>query len=340
MFLSAVGLPFSWKKCQGGTHVDWVGYHLDIAAKKIGISAKRARWIVDWIQRTCDADEVSLKEFASVLGRLNFTFAAVEALRPFLGPLYSWHTAVSHCERLKLPKVVRLVLVFLQKMLQDGHRVQTIGVKAPRVQELFRTDAKAEGNEVWIGGWAVMNGTCTNQCRWFSERLTRHNAKWAFIADEPFRAIASLELLATLVGCVLFGVEGSERGVIYCSAATDNFGNACVLNRLLTTKFPLMAFLMEIAARMIQSNVHLCLQWTPRLQNREADSLTNEDYRGFDPKLRLRFSLDEFEGIVMNDMLEAGAHLFKEVREGRKKILKKAAKRARGAGLRETDPWC
>ena len=247
---------------------------------------------------------------------------------------------MSHCERLKLPKVVRLVLVFLQKMLQDGHRVQTIGVKAPRVQELFRTDAKAEGNEVWIGGWAVMDGTCTNQCRWFSERLTRHNAKWAFIAGEPFRAIASLELLATLVGCVLFGVEGSERGVIYCSAATDNFGNACVLNRLLTTKFPLMAFLMEIAARMIQSNVHLCLQWTPRLQNREADSLTNEDYRGFDPKLRLRFSLDEFEGIVMNDMLEAGAHLFKEVREGRKKILKKAAKRARGAGLRETDPWC
>eukprot|EP00435_Cladocopium_sp_Y103_P024112 s4048_g5.t2 len=96
----------------------------------------------------------------------------------------------------------------------------------------------------------------------------------------------------------------------------------------------------DSGARMIQSNAHLYLQWTPRLQNREADSLTHEDYQGFDPKLRLRFSLDEFEGIVTNDRLEAGAHVFKEAQEGREKILKKAGKRTKGAGLRETDPWC
>ena len=52
-------------------------------------------------------------------------------------------------------------------------------------------------------------------CRWFSERLTPQNAKWALIAGEQLRAIASLELLAALVGCVLFGVEGSDRGVMY-----------------------------------------------------------------------------------------------------------------------------
>ena len=67
---------------------------------------------------------------------------AVEALRPFLGPLCAWHAAVGNCERPRLPKVDRLGLVFVQKILQEGHRVQTIGVKRARARELFRTDAK------------------------------------------------------------------------------------------------------------------------------------------------------------------------------------------------------
>ena len=42
---------------------------------------------------------------------------------------------------------------------------------------------------------------------------------------------------------------------------------------------------------MIQGNVQMRLEWTPRLQNRE-DALTNGDFRGFDPERRVRFCPD------------------------------------------------
>ena len=177
----------------------------------------------------------------SVLGRFSFTSAAVECLRPFQKPLYSWSVAVGHCKSSKLSKVVRLVLEFLRKMLLQGCSAQPVGARSPKPVELFRTDAKAEGEEICIGGWAVADDpSSTMNCPWFSERLARQNESWAFIAGEPFRAISSLEMLATLVGMVVFGTRGCEEGIFYCSAATYNSGNAHVLSRLLTTKFPVI----------------------------------------------------------------------------------------------------
>ena len=183
-------------------------------------------------------------------------------------------------------------------------------------RELFRTESKADEETVCIGGWAVVDAADTKECRWFSEQLTRKNAPWAFIAGEPFRAIASLEMLATLAAMVVFGLKTDARGAIMCSAATDNLGNACVMKRLFTTKFPLVAFLMEIAARLILASAELRLDWTSRLQNREADALRNSDFRDFHPDHRVRFDLDGFDDVVLWDRLETGADLYEDVRAG------------------------
>ena len=343
LFMAAMGLPFSWKKCHGGTCTDWVGYHLDIQKRLLGVNANRSRWLVSWLGRTLEADRVNLADFSAVLGRLSFAFAALEPLRPFLGPLYAWVGAVSdRCARLAFPKAVRLVMKYLLKMLEGGHNLQSVGSKQRVYRELFRTDAKADGESVCVGGWAVADGTDTMACRWFSEQLTRENAPWAFIAGEPFRAIASLEMLATLAAMVVFGLKTDARGAIMCSAATDNLGNACVMKRLLTTKFPLVAFLLEIAARLILASAELRLDWTPRLQNREADALTNGDFRDFHPDRRVRFDLDLFEDVVLRDMLEAGVDLYEDIRAARAKCAKKGVqhvKLQKAVPLRQRDPW-
>ena len=309
----------------------------------LGVNANRSRWLVSWLGRTLEADGVNLADFSAVLGRLSFAFAALEPLRPFLGPLYAWVGAVSdRCARLALPKAVRLVMKYVLKMLEGGHNLQSVGSKQRVYRELFRTDAKADGESVCVGGWAVADGTDTKACRWFSEQLTRENAPWAFIAGEPFRAIASLEMLATLAAMVVFGLKTDACGAIMCSAATDNLGNACVMKRLLTTKFPLVAFLMEIAARLILASAELRLDWTPRLQNREAGALTNGDFRDFHPDRRVRFDLDLFEDVVLRDMLEAGVDLYEDIRAARAKCAKKGVqpvKLQKAVPLRQRDPW-
>ena len=160
--------------------------------------------------------------------------------------------------------------------------------------ELYRTDARAEGNEIWIGGWAL-DSSDTKRCRWFSEKLCHANAPWLFTAGEGYRQIASLELLATLAAVLVFGVPVNMRSKMHCSAGTDNKGNSHVVARLLTRKFPLAAFLMELAMQLQCVGADLELYWLPRLQNQEADALTNDDLTRFDERLRMRFDLSTFK---------------------------------------------
>lgn len=336
-FLVMVGLPMSWRKCKGGISVDWVGYHINLEKKTVGINVKRTRWLLDWCNKALERGTVSLGDFRSVIGRMSFAFAALEHLRPFLGPLYAWVAAVK-ADAAPLPEAVALSLRFIRDMLQKGYREQRILKQVGHVRELFRTDAKAEGEEIWIGGWCIADGGGVGSCRWFSERLDRKNASWAFLAGQPFRAIASLEMLATLVALVVFGHKDAGRVSMVCSASTDNLGNACVLRRWLTTKFPLSCILMEIAAILVDSNLEMALHWLPRLQNTEADALTNSDYRGFNPELRQHFCLEEYDGIVLKEMLAAGEELFSEIKAARQKKAKTTAV-TKTQPLRVCDPW-
>jgi hypothetical protein len=138
----------------------------------------------------------------------------------------------------------------------------------------FRADAKAEGDDIGIGGWCV-DPRGPGHSRWFSLKLDRHSAPWAFRSGEPFRTIASLELFATLLCVILFAPtdEDNDRPTIVITGTTDNRGNSFAVAKLMTVKFPLCAILMEIAAVLHRRNQDLDLAWAPREQNVEADEL-------------------------------------------------------------------
>jgi hypothetical protein len=282
---------------------------------------------------------------------MGFAMRALETFRPFLGPLYAWSSAVPVRTFLPLPVMIRLILIYLKGRLKEGSRTAPCGCSQGLTKEHFRADAKAEGEDVRIGGWECLDSDDVGTARWFSETITRANAPWVFEAGEPFRTIATLELLATLCCLVAFPRDSSiarpeePRALLTLGGSTDNLGNKFVVSKLQTTKYPLVCVLMEIAALMHQAGESLDLQWVPRLQNIEADQLTNGDFRGFDPANRVRVDISKHRWVVLNSMLQQGRALYSVIREGRIESSKRKLDKFSGPtfknqkSFRERDPW-
>lgn len=335
-WLTVAGVPFSWKKFRGGLELDYVGYWTCLDLRLVGLSEGRADWIRKWIARILAAGRVHTGEFAQVLGRLSFGFSAVDLLRPFLGPCYAWSSAVPDCYVLDVPPMVQLVLRFLDRALASGYRAEPMSKYDQHQLDSFRADAKAEGDKVVLGGYVTRADGRLDLTPWFSETLDRISAPWVYERGEPFRVIASLELLATL-GCVRAFIPSMAEGALSTltlTGITDNMGNSQLLSKLGSTKFPLVAVLMELAAVLLQKRTRLCLAWAPRLQNSEADALTNYDFSLFDSGRRVRVDFSESNrGLVMGDMLDSGRALFKSIEEAKvKKAKVRSADRARTSG--------
>ena len=90
--------------------------------------------------------------------------------------------------------MVIMALRFVADRIMAQH-VRTVRVLAAKPRrERFRTDAKAEGMVVRVGGWELSHGEDTQKARWFSVALTPQSAPWAYAKGVPFRTIAALEL--------------------------------------------------------------------------------------------------------------------------------------------------
>ena len=85
------------------------------------------------------------------------------------------------------------------------------------------------------------------------------------------------------------------------------------------------------------------MDWLPRLQNREADALTNGDFSGFSMDLRIEVRPEELLEDQFKELMEKGSELFDEVKELRRKrkegMMKSlpSAKKPKGASL--IGPW-
>ena len=96
------------------------------------------------------------------------------------------------------------------------------------VGDSFRVDAKAEGDKLVIGGWESKNGQRTKEARWFTLELYRKTAAWAYFKGDPFRVIATLELIGVLVAVCVFLRDGGWKdriGRTGVTGLTDNKGN-------------------------------------------------------------------------------------------------------------------
>ncbi|CAE7245404.1 unnamed protein product, partial [Symbiodinium natans] len=193
-----------------GMETDYVGY-------KLGLSKKRADWLVGWLREKVAAGKVSAKEMSQGLGRLGFAATALDWERPFLGPLHAWSAAIQGKPGLlTLPTMLRILMEWLAGKLGGGERLQAPESMSYDSNVLsFFTDAKA---------WAP----------------------WAFAKKDPNKVIAALELLATLVKLWVPCSEERKSSREAIRGYTDNKSNEAVLRKLMTTKFPSILVLMEL----------------------------------------------------------------------------------------------
>ena len=176
--LVVLGAPLAWHKAQGGVQSALAGYALDVGRLAIGISESRTQWAVRWLEDKIAENRVQLGELREGLGRLQFIAGPLEHVRPFLGLVYAWACAGWRYARSRLPVMILCILKFTIAELKRCRMVECLG----RVRDfggLFRLDAKAEGEEVAIGGWRSGGNQRTRAAAWFAVRVNRRNVPWA-----------------------------------------------------------------------------------------------------------------------------------------------------------------
>ena len=136
------------------------------------------------------------------------------------------------------------------------------------------------GQVVKVGGWECASGKIAREARWFSVTLDKKSTPWAVAEGEHFRMIASLELFAMYL-CVVLLWESWPKGnlgKVRLAGIKGNLGNTFAVSKMMTSKFPLVVILSELAIQMRDRGMILDLEWTPRDQNEEADALTSGDF--------------------------------------------------------------
>ena len=160
-----------------------------------------------------------------------------------------------------------------------------------------------------------------------------------------------MELLGALVGLMIMVPDDllspDSVGTATITCGTDNQGNSLRLDKLLTTKYPLGVVLMELACQAGRKRASLRARWIPRLQNEEADALTNGEFHHFRAENRIEVDLLKLKFLVMGSSFDEGEAYMKELaaaKEGEKREAAlhgktPAKKRPKGEALRERQPW-
>ena len=298
-----------------------------------------------------------VREVMGVLGRLSFAASALTNEKPFLGPVYTWVSALKELECASIPWSIRLILRWFQKRLQEGGRQQ----EAPNIfveeqGDLFRSDAKAEDGKAFIGGWECKGDTPTKAARWYALEVKEKEFPWAFAkGHDPGRVIAALELLGTIVSIIYFCEPQSATTKVSfkMTGATDNQGNSLAMIKMMSTKWPLTALIMEMSEQLRKRNAELHLRWVRRTENQEADDLTNGNFERFDMHNRIHINAAEIPWEVLGWVMAASQEIYEKVVRERLHASGKHASGKRGAAverssrrrtsaakrLRATRPW-
>jgi hypothetical protein len=281
--LEMAGVPFSYPKFRGGFQMDYVGYWMDYSRFELGLSEKRANWLIKFVEDLqADGWLTGVKQFQEFHGRLGFASQVLPWIRPLLGPGYAWLTAVSKGTTLKVPELLATTCVFIREKFKSGLRKLPCGSREEHLGEVFRTDAKCADERVVLGGWKLGRSSDPREADWFALELGPEEVPWLFRGRSSSWASTSAELLASVVALQIFdvGSSSSRRAahVLHCGGGTDNKAAESLSRKGLSTKFPLMIVLMEYLAICERKRMRVQLEWRPRESNVEADDLTNLEF--------------------------------------------------------------
>ena len=318
-------------------------YTVDITNWRLGISERKMSWLKEWSKWAISQGHMLGRDFKAGLGRLGFLAGIAKRARPFLAPLYSSSSRVRGGSFFELRLSTKLAIKFFEESIGD-RPMRPLSSWPSVLGEVFRVDAMADLERVAVVVWETFHTTDTLKARWFSVKLNRTTAPYLYVKGEPFKTIASAELLAVTLAIMVFGPAGKWRkgaGRVAVTGFTDNISNAYLLDKYLTTKFPASLVLMELSKQLELYDLNLNLAWIPREQNEPADDLSKDRFEKFDLKCRVEVDMTKLDYLVLPKMLEAAMSLDEEIQL--KKTSKQkpsfADKAPADQKLRLTQPW-
>ena len=353
VLLGVFDFPLKWGKTRGGIRAEFVGYLFHWDTLQGGLSERRCSWITGWLRKTADIGAIVTRELRGGLGRISFSSALLRFLLPFLGPLYAWVAVSGDGSVWPLPPALLIILRWLADQIEKNPLVTLRHLRPVGLGRYFKADARAEGEIVQVGGFEVVPGSTLKSCRWFSFVLTPATAPWAFVREnQAYRAIAALELFATVLCVMLFvDVQITPRNsVLYFSGVTDNQGNEALVHKSMSSKFPLYIVLLELVEQLQSRGIKLDLRWQKREFNEAADRLSNGLFEDFDASNRLNPLLSDLDWKVLPSLLAEALKLETIIRERKaqlrclagtepKRLEGVKVKKRKLPGLRVTDPW-
>ena len=338
LLLDGARYPFKWSKTRGRYRVEWLGMETEYSSYRLGLTEKRAKWLVTWLREKSRAENVTAKEMAQGLGRLGFAAIFLDWERPFLGPLYAWSSAIQGRQGpMTIPTVLKVFFSWLADRLEGGDRLQRPSRPPSRDLGLsFFTDAKAEDGRAWVGSFLEIVPGC--QGPWFSLKFDRSWAPWAFSKSSPNKVIAALELLATLIAVKLWIPDSEDRQTsrVALRGFTNNQSNEALVKKAMTTKYPSSLVLLELAEELAAKKCDLSLTWIRRDLNQLADDLTNEKFDMFDPEFRVPLKGEDMRRRVLDKLLSCADNFYSELKKRKAALIGPARKAGKA---RKLDPW-
>ena len=122
-----------------------------------------------------------------------------------------------------------------------------------------------------------------------------------------------------------------------CKARELNKQKEALLKKAMTTKYPSMLVLMETAEELSHKNCELQLQWIRRDINQLADDLTNEEFKEFDPDLRIVLEGKNFKWRILDRLLAHADSFYSELATRKREAPVRVQKF--GRKVRKLNPW-
>ena len=341
-----IGSPFKHSKLQFGTEMEWIGFWIDMTNFQLGMSVKHVEWLAKVLKDLVDGKPCLIRDLLQFIGRLGFSTGALEFGKPFMGPLYTWASAVPSGTYMSVPAAIRVLMHWFLARLQSGGAV-TSTRRTKGSMLLFKADAKGARGYCVLGGYMVSDDG-GSRGPWFSLKVLECEAPWLFKEGEGSRRIATTEMLSSLLCLWLFTSEvvAGSSGGIGLTGLTDNAGNAFILSKMCTTKLPVAPVLLEMAKLMFDHRLNFTLSWVRRDDNTQADALTNEDFSGVDLSKRINITWTQVM-IAFPDLLTYSSmheELEKDLATLKDKRRKQQQTMGRGYGVKrhkavEKEPW-
>ena len=165
-------------------------------------------------------------------------------------------------------------------------------------------------------------------------------------------------VFALLCAVILLGPEpqeGSapphERGRVVLPSLADKEGSVAVTFKGVSSTFPLCLVSMELVAQCDARRYRIEPGWVPRSLNQEADDLTTDEFRHFDPSKRIPVDLEALGFEMMMELFKVGDAYVAELEahraaEQRKSEARKArdnqqdrSEAKKRKKLKESAPW-